>query len=356
MDEYERRLAEATRGLSVSKILLKGNPPDQSLLEGIFSRGDRTLLDVAIRAFLKGARFDAWQETFNLALWLEAFKEEGVDPYLYLRRRDNAELLPWDHIRSGVSKDFMLEEFKKAIEGTITEPCQIKCANCGVCKGKKIRVRLGKEYLGQTIGITKAQDGSGSSLVPNQIAKIFRIKLCKIKEAGFLSHLEFVRALHRAVRRAGLNLVHSKGFHPMPKIRTMRALPVGVESLCEYVDVELYDQIDPNELKVRLNRAMPKGVRCLKAWALGSPTPFLEAQKSIVLLKPTEEANDTFIDHFLRYLEVESSSINLVFEKVLKRKQNIFLKLSHDPRLLKSLLKIVAGYERVVRLVKLKDE
>lgn len=357
IEEYKRRFAEATRGLKGHKILLKGNPPDQGLLEGIFSRGDRLLLDVAIRAFLKGARFDAWQETFDLELWLESFKEEKIDPYLYLRRRDPTELLPWDHIQSGVSKDFLWEELQKAQEGKNTSPCQISCANCGVCKGGEIRPILVKEYHGQhQKGAAARELKLGLPEVQEQERRLFRVRLCKIKEAGFLSHLEFVRAFHRAVRRAGLSLVHSKGFHPMPKIRTIRALPVGVESLCELIDLELYDQIDPEGLKKKLNRVMPKGVRCLKAWALDGPIPFPQPQSTFVLLRPTGPKDHTLISSFSRYLEVESSSNNLVFEKVKEGRGEILLKLSHDPRQLKLLLGIMKGFGKGLRLLKLKDE
>ncbi|AIY85709.1 MULTISPECIES: TIGR03960 family B12-binding radical SAM protein [unclassified Thermotoga] len=108
--------------------------PRMSLLEGVFSRGDRKLLDLIMKAHELGALFDEWSEMFRFDLWEKAFDETGIDPNDYLREIDPSEDLPWDHIDMGVTKEFLKEEYRKAINGETTDDCRWnRCYLCGVC-------------------------------------------------------------------------------------------------------------------------------------------------------------------------------------------------------------------------------
>ncbi|MDD5108091.1 MAG: TIGR03960 family B12-binding radical SAM protein [Candidatus Omnitrophica bacterium] len=84
-------------------------------LEGVLSRGDRRLSKVILAAYRKGAKFDAWSNYFLFSKWLEAFSEEGIDPQAYLDDKSVTELLPWDFIDTGISKESLLLEFNKSI-------------------------------------------------------------------------------------------------------------------------------------------------------------------------------------------------------------------------------------------------
>ncbi len=86
-----------------------------SILEGVFSRGDRRLSQVILAAFNKGARFDAWDEHFSFAKWEAAFNESGVDHNFYLKGRSLDEILPWDFLDIGINKDLLAAEFNKLI-------------------------------------------------------------------------------------------------------------------------------------------------------------------------------------------------------------------------------------------------
>lgn len=109
-----------------------------SFLEAVFSRGDRRLTKVLIKAWGKGCKFDGWQEFFKFESWMEAFKECNVDPEFYaLRKRELDEILPWDFIDIGVSKEYLKNELKKAIEGQLTKDCRIACTGCGITKFSK---------------------------------------------------------------------------------------------------------------------------------------------------------------------------------------------------------------------------
>ncbi|HDN80460.1 MAG TPA: TIGR03960 family B12-binding radical SAM protein [Chloroflexi bacterium] len=104
-----------------------------SLLEAVFSRGDRRTAEVIYRAWEKGARFDAWREFFNWERWEEAFAEAGLDPSFYVHRlRPREEIFPWDHIDTGVTREFLWEEYQRALRGEITPDCRQQCYACGI--------------------------------------------------------------------------------------------------------------------------------------------------------------------------------------------------------------------------------
>lgn len=114
-------------------IVYNWHQPETSFLEAVFARGDRRLGQVLIKAWEKGCRFDGWVEHFDFEKWMEAFKECAVDPDFYaLRRRSYEEVLPWEHIQVGVSREFLIREHKRALAGKVTPYCRKVCANCGI--------------------------------------------------------------------------------------------------------------------------------------------------------------------------------------------------------------------------------
>lgn len=104
-----------------------------SFLEGVFARGDRRLGKVIYTAFKKGCKFDSWDDCFRFDWWNEAFEESGVDPCFYnQRKREYSEILPWDHISVGVTKEFLIRESEKAKQAQTTPNCREQCSGCGV--------------------------------------------------------------------------------------------------------------------------------------------------------------------------------------------------------------------------------
>jgi radical SAM-linked protein len=225
------------------------------LLEGVFSRGDRRLTPVLVSAWQKGARFDAWSEHFRLDLWQEAFRDREVDPEFYLHRlRAFDEVLPWDHIQCGVSKEYLEKEWKRAVQGEWTPDCRRKCLDCGVCDHKEIHPVLFREW---TVARKEAQTpGARDGLE----AKRIRITFSKTGPVKYLSHLELVRAFVRAFKRAGVRLAYSRGYHPMPKLSFASALPVGTESLQETLEVQCHDPLPDRLLRDRISEQLPSGL------------------------------------------------------------------------------------------------
>lgn len=119
-----------TRKVSVSRHV-----PWTSFLEGVFARGDRRLCDVIETAWRKGCKFDSWEEHLDREKWMDSFAENGIDPFFYTaRRRSFDEVLPWDHMDYGVTKNFLIRENEKAHRGETTASCREKCAGCGAAR------------------------------------------------------------------------------------------------------------------------------------------------------------------------------------------------------------------------------
>jgi radical SAM family uncharacterized protein len=121
--------------LNQKSIHYKYHDPDESVLEGVLARGDRKVADLIELVYKKGAIYDAWSEQFDRQKWLDSFEELGMDPYFYTNReRSTDELLPWDFIDIGVTKEFMIREWERAKKGIVTPNCRQQCSGCGARK------------------------------------------------------------------------------------------------------------------------------------------------------------------------------------------------------------------------------
>ena len=128
---------EVRAQLNQRSIRYNWHEPDVTALEGFLARGDRRCADVILKAYEKGALYDAWTENFDYDIWKEAMAECGVDMTFYtLRERSLDEILPWDFIDTGVSRRFLEREWQRAKEGAVTENCRQKCSACGAMKFK----------------------------------------------------------------------------------------------------------------------------------------------------------------------------------------------------------------------------
>ncbi len=122
------------------KIRYNYHQSDVSVLEGVFARGDRKLGKVLLRAHELGCKLDGWNECFSLEKWEQAFSDCGIDMEFYTRARDYDEILPWDFVDIGVTREFMINENEKAKQALTTPNCREKCSGCGaakLCKEKK---------------------------------------------------------------------------------------------------------------------------------------------------------------------------------------------------------------------------
>jgi radical SAM family uncharacterized protein/radical SAM-linked protein len=243
------------------KLIVKWHDARMSLLEGMFSRGDERLGELLEKAFRKGCRFDGWTELLRFDLWQEALNESGIKPEDFTRKHNTNEILPWNNIDCGVSREFLLQEKQRAEDTVATADCRFSsCQDCGVCD------------FSTTKNIFSTAEETQSALPSLPISNIaagkenkYRFTFTKLGRARFLSHLELSAALIRALRRSSIALAYSAGYHPHPKISFATATSVGMESKQEYMDIIVQEYLaDLNFLKNEINSALPRGIEVIE--------------------------------------------------------------------------------------------
>ena len=131
---YLTRTSIATQ-LNQKSIKYNWHEADVSVLEGIMARGDRRLNQVILKAYQKGCIYDAWSEYYKNDVWMQTFEECGINPDFYTtRERRDDEIFPWDFLDCGVTKEFLLQEWHRAKQETITPNCRMQCNGCGAAR------------------------------------------------------------------------------------------------------------------------------------------------------------------------------------------------------------------------------
>ncbi|MFO7559687.1 MAG: TIGR03960 family B12-binding radical SAM protein [Desulfobacterales bacterium] len=265
--ESKENIQKLKKRLKLPAGFFKWQNPEASLLEGLFARGDRSLSSLLVAAYKKGCRFDGWTDFFNFKLWSEAIEEVGVDVDFYTtRRRDINEPLPWDHIQSGISKEYFKGEWEKALQGKTTGDCRTgKCNQCGVCDFKKVEPKIYTLENQRDMRISPFLEESECD------PTVYKITYTKKKQARYFGHLEFVSIILRAIRRAGIAVRYSGGYHPKPKIAFNDPLPLGIESNREFFTVTANRAQNPEDIINNLNRQLPEGITILDCTAITSP-------------------------------------------------------------------------------------
>ncbi|MFZ0613615.1 MAG: TIGR03960 family B12-binding radical SAM protein [Desulfobacterales bacterium] len=243
--------------LKIPRLRFKWQPPEVSRLEGLWARGDRRLGKLLMAAYRRGCRFDGWSDHFNFGLWQSACESAGVDIDLFTdRQRDATEALPWDVIDTGVTKEFLWQEAQRALAGDLTADCRAgACNSCGVCDFEKVApVVFDRCRLDTPPPADGKQHFAGDE-------RQFLITFSKTGPSRFLGHLEMASIFVRALRRVGIRLKYSQGFHPQPKLSFQDALPVGMESLAELLLMTVSGETNAARIIERLDDQLPDGLR-----------------------------------------------------------------------------------------------
>ena len=259
IEESREKISRIRKSMPRRGAKLKYNDPESSFLEGVFSRGDRRLSRVIEYCWQKGARFDSWSDHFNLARWQEAAQDCKIDLDQYLRQRSESEILPWHHLESGVSNDFLLEERRKSMEKKYTPDCRYHgCQRCGLCDFTTLQPVV---HTPANVTSTAAQI-SPAEVNDKELHFKYMVNYTRRGDISYLGHLEILQLLFRALRRAGITTHFSKGFNPSPKISFGSALPVGMESDAEYFIMDLPQILNSTRQTTQdLNNALPDGLR-----------------------------------------------------------------------------------------------
>ena len=125
--------------LAIKGVQFNWHEPHLSFLEACFARGDRRICRVLRSAYERGCFLDGWSEQFKFDQWMKAFEDNGLDPAFYaLRKRERDEVLPWDHIDSGVTKAYLWREKEKSDRAEVTRDCRNGCNGCGIQRLKGV--------------------------------------------------------------------------------------------------------------------------------------------------------------------------------------------------------------------------
>lgn len=260
LEESKQRINRLKQLLPRQGYKLKWHDPEQSFLEGVFARGDRRLSLLLETAWLDGARLDSWSEHFNLERWQQAAAKCGLELDEYLRRRELTETLPWEHLHSGVDRSFLESEYTKALRREYTPDCRNHgCQGCGLCDFKTVRPvvhsRPAREPASAAPSVRQEnrQPPQGYS---------YRVFYARLGDSRFYGHLELLQLVFRTLQRAGLPLLFSSGFNPTPRVSFSQALPVGVESLAEFFDMDLSQPLaSMDDTVALLNSQLPETIR-----------------------------------------------------------------------------------------------
>ncbi|MBW6520014.1 MAG: TIGR03960 family B12-binding radical SAM protein [Desulfoarculaceae bacterium] len=310
MDESRERIRRIKGALPRTGINLKYHDHEQSFLEGVFSRGDRRLAKLLETAWKGGARLDGWSEHFDLGIWRAAAEECGLSLESFLRRRDPGEILPWQHLHSGIETAFLQDELAKAHEEAYTPDCRYHgCQQCGLCDFKEIRpIVQGRKTAGSGVQTPDLPAASPTSPAGKNGATAgqeghfkYNVIYSSTGDICFLGHLELLQLVFRALRRAGITTNFSQGFNPSPKISFGLALPVGTESLAEYFIMDLPAPLKSAEETVRhLNRQLPPGLT-VQSVALhsGKVPQNLQSSYTVTCPRPLSAEEISRIDDFM---------------------------------------------------------
>ena len=237
----------------IKKISIKYHTIEQSKLEAVIARGDRTIGKLIYEAYKSGAQFDAWNTSFDYSLWERAAERNGIDFTDYYKEIPVDSYLPWDHIDCGIKKDYLAEEYNKSRQQILTEDCRDgECLQCGICEN------MSPIY---TTKITKSNKDSVKLEKDAQWAnsrftyKVFYEKGDKLR---FISHKELSALIYTILRKSSLPIYHTEGYNRHPKISFGPPLSLGMAGRKEIFTFSMLEMRPEKEIRKKLDVNLPK--------------------------------------------------------------------------------------------------
>jgi radical SAM family uncharacterized protein/radical SAM-linked protein len=299
-----------------------------SAMEDFVGRGDRRLAAVVRRAWELGAGMDAWWESLDraFAAWEDAIAQSDLT-WKY-RQVENGEWnafqasesspdfldapLPWDHIDTGIDKNWLKADLQRALEAATVPDCAFEgCSHCGICG-----VDFGHNIVFEPPSIPKFE----GHFKPNTTkAQRLRVWFGKLGDMSLVGHLDLANLFDRAVRRASLPVTFSGGYHPGPRIMIANALPLGASSSGEIVDFELTEQLDVESFRERLAAQLPSEVPLYRVEEVDlkapSATQALERAEYLIRVAPVEGVS---VEQWQDWVEQILTSEAIWWEKTTK--------------------------------------
>lgn len=310
INEKIKYLFEKTK--NIKGLKLNYHSSFTSKIECAMTRGDERYNDFILALHKKGVYLSTWDENVDKNLWEQTALKCGIDINKEAQRSyDLDENLPWDIIDSGIDKNWFKEQYQNALNAANIIPCEFQCSDCGVCKNLKTHKVIDKPYCAYN---------TNTQLSENNISVKYRLKINKLNEMRYISHLDWQNTIIKMLFRSGLDLCFSQGFNPGPKFSLGIALPIFVESKCEFIDIEIYNNIENNELVKILNSVAPENIKITDAEKIDKKTPSIDitAQWALYSFTPIIEGI-LKIETLLYIRDVISSSDEILIEKINKK-------------------------------------
>ena len=284
VSEHIRYLKEKTKHIKGLKINYHEDVISQ--IEAVLTRGNKSLCKYIEALYKKGCYLDAWGEYFKENIWHETAKELGIDlAELAKHQYSTDEELAWDFIDTGIDKSWLVNEYNLAItpcpdasQPSVVPTCEKQCVNCGVCKNLKTHKVIAKPFKAsekaQQLKI-EHKDPTTINGYDKEVYK-YRIKLTKTGILKYFSHLDWQNTFFKAIARTNLDVVYSLGYNPSMKVSMGVALPLFAESDGELVDVELFNDLTEDELKLKLEKVLPKESKIISIVKIPKNAPAID--------------------------------------------------------------------------------
>lgn len=238
---------------TIKGVKINYHEPFISQVEAVLTRGDASLCKYIEALYKKGCYLDAWGEYFDQDVWKDTAKELGFDlEDLANHQYSLDEELPWDFVDTGLDKSWLLDDYHKAFnkEG-FTPTCEQHCVNCGVCRNLKVKKVYDEKY-------TPKEVSSEHREINKDVVYRYRLKVTKSGNLRYFSHLDFQNFFIKSMSRTNFDMAFTQGFNPTMKVSMGVALPLFVESDCELVDFECYNDLTEEEIKNELQKVLPE--------------------------------------------------------------------------------------------------
>lgn len=272
--EKQKFLAEQ---ITDRKVKYNYHDAEVSRLEAVFARGDRRLSAALAEAHRRGIRLDAWEELFDYEKWCSVFESVGLDMSFYANRTlPDDEILPWDIIDCGVSKEFFLRERHRSQQGVPTKNCREGCSACGVnslvepkycryCPGhpEPKKEDIAKPFVPKNTSYVPTLDAPAEKIKPGRTV---RVRFAKEGPMVYIGHLDLAKFMIRQLVRSGLPVWYTEGFNPRPHLVFASSLSVGCGGEREIMDFRLAGEASDEEIFEKLAPLMPDGMKIIEVF------------------------------------------------------------------------------------------
>ncbi|PPS45479.1 TIGR03960 family B12-binding radical SAM protein [Chroococcidiopsis sp. TS-821] len=328
-----------------------------SAMEDFIGRGDRRISSVIRRAWELGAGMDSWYDSVERAFnaWGKAIAEAGLS-WKY-RQVEQGEWnlmeapqpaldapLPWDHIDTGISKQWLKDDLQRALAAVTVPDCSFDgCSHCGVCS-----TDFGHNVV---IEPPPIPEFAGNFVPKTTKVQRLRVHFGKQGDMALVGHLDLLRLFDRAIRRAALPISFTGGFHPSPRMSIAQALPLGATSSGEIIDFELTQELSPQEFQLRLSQQLPSNIPIYSVAVvdLKAPAATQILDKAEYLITVATKANTTSAQ-WQAWVAAIAESKAIWFEQQSKsgKRQNVNLRdrlfeLSVEPRAADAIIRYVGS-------------